>query len=187
MLAAMGGNRGDVRKKTKSPSPSQPSSMFTVTQSLVTLLTRNKWVSSVSWRTQNVPTSGNIKHVMSKFPTFRYIEHVKTSFQTKKYFAECEDSDPPSSPQSLDQGREDTPLNLINALAACVLSSKLSPLYKQWAVKEFIQVRLYNDDIFICNGWGTTTSTALVGYLCSSFGRVLDLKSRGPPFNSHLG
>nr|XP_022329995.1 probable E3 ubiquitin-protein ligase HERC1 isoform X2 [Crassostrea virginica] len=109
MLAAMGGNRGDVRKKTRSPSPSQPSSMFTVTQSLVTLLTRNKWVSSVSWRTQNVPTS------------------------------ECEDSDPPSSPQSLDQGREDTPLNLINALAACVLSSKLSPLYKQWAVKEFIQ------------------------------------------------
>ena len=26
----------------------------------------------------------------------------------------------------------------------------------------------------------TTTSTALVGYLFSSFGRVLDFKSRGP-------
>ena len=45
---------------------------------------------------------------------------------------------------------------------------------------------------FNCNGWGlgfisTTTSTALVGYLFSSFGRVLDLKSRGPRFNSCLG
>lgn len=50
------------------------------------------------------------------------------------------DSDLPSSPQSSEAGREDTPLNLINALAACVLSAKLSPLYKQWAVKEFIQV-----------------------------------------------
>lgn len=56
------------------------------------------------------------------------------------YFAGSIDSDLPSSPQSSEPGREDSPLNLINALAACVLSAKLSPLYKQWAVKEFIQV-----------------------------------------------
>lgn len=56
------------------------------------------------------------------------------------YFARSIDSDLPSSPQSSEPGREDSPLNLINALAACVLSAKLSPLYKQWAVKEFIQV-----------------------------------------------
>lgn len=109
MLAAMGGNKGDVRKKTKTPTPTQPSSMFTVTQSLVTLLTRNKWVSSVGGMSQSTPSSGLM------------------------------DSDLPSSPQSSEAGREDTPLNLINALAACVLSAKLSPLYKQWAVKEFIQ------------------------------------------------
>lgn len=58
------------------------------------------------------------------------------------YFAGSIDSDLPSSPQSSETGREDSPLNLINALAACVLSAKLSPLYKQWAVKEFIQVWL---------------------------------------------
>lgn len=56
------------------------------------------------------------------------------------YFAGSIDSDLPSSPQPSEPGREDSPLNLINALAACVLSAKLSPLYKQWAVKEFIQV-----------------------------------------------
>ena len=33
----------------------------------------------------------------------------------------------------------------------------------------------------------TTTSTALVGYLFSLLGRVLDFKSRGPWFNTHLG
>ena len=33
----------------------------------------------------------------------------------------------------------------------------------------------------------TTTSTALVGYLFSSFCRVLDFKSKGPWFNSRLG
>lgn len=58
MLAAMGGNKGDVRKKTKTPTPTQPSSMFTVTQSLVTLLTRNKWVSSVGGMSQSTPSSG---------------------------------------------------------------------------------------------------------------------------------
>ena len=36
---------------------------------------------------------------------------------------------------------------------------------------------------FTCN----TTSTALEGYLFSSFGRVLDFISRGPCFKSHLG
>lgn len=58
MLASMGGNKGDVRKKTKMPTPTQPSSMFTVTQSLVTLLTRNKWVSSVNWMSQSTPCTG---------------------------------------------------------------------------------------------------------------------------------
>lgn len=58
MLAAMGGNKGDVRKKTKTTTPTQPSSMFTVTQSLVTLLTRNKWVSSVGGMSQSTPSSG---------------------------------------------------------------------------------------------------------------------------------
>jgi hypothetical protein len=58
MVAAMGGNKGDVRKKTKNPTPSQPSSMFTVTQSLVTLLTRNKWVSNLSWGSLYLPPLG---------------------------------------------------------------------------------------------------------------------------------
>ena len=35
--------------------------------------------------------------------------------------------------------------------------------------------------------YNSSTSTALVGYLFSSFGRVLDLKSRGPRFNSRVG
>ena len=42
----------------------------------------------------------------------------------------------------------------------------------------------------MCNGLRftcSTSSSALVGYLFSSFGRVLDLKSRGPRFNSCLG
>ncbi|XP_048738015.2 probable E3 ubiquitin-protein ligase HERC1 isoform X3 [Ostrea edulis] len=108
MLAAMGGNKGDVRKKTKNLAPSQPSSMFTVTQSLVTLLTRNKWVSNLSWASLYLPLSGSQESV--------------------------------STPQSPDSStRDDSSLNLINALAACVLSAKLSPVYKQWAVKEFIQ------------------------------------------------
>ncbi|XP_062621584.1 probable E3 ubiquitin-protein ligase HERC1 [Saccostrea cucullata] len=110
MLAATGGNKGDVRKKTKNATPSQPSSMLTVTQSLVTLLTRNKWVSSPNWISQWFPSSDS---------------------QESDSLSIAESSDSPT--------REDSPLNLINALAACVLSTKLSSVYKHWAVKEFIQ------------------------------------------------
>lgn len=66
------------------------------------------------------------------------------------YLAGLMDSDLASSPQSSEAGREDTPLNLINALAACVLSAKLSPLYKQWAVKEFIQVCMIQNKHYEC-------------------------------------
>ncbi|XP_021370838.1 probable E3 ubiquitin-protein ligase HERC1 isoform X1 [Mizuhopecten yessoensis] len=111
---------GVVRMKipgTSKLAPFEPS-MFTVTQSLVSLLTKNGWDYKMSEMLATGP----------KCPT-----QVGVSVDSSTH---------PNSPRAVPSTPEDDgihPLQLINALAGCVLSTKLPPSHKQWAAKQLLQ------------------------------------------------
>ncbi|XP_069137757.1 probable E3 ubiquitin-protein ligase HERC1 isoform X1 [Argopecten irradians] len=111
---------GVVRMKipgTSKLAPFEPS-MFTVTQALVSLLTRNGWNHKMS----------DMMSTTHKFPR-PASDHTDSPTHL--------DSPGVVPPPPEDEGIH--PLQLINALAGCVLSTKLPPSHKEWAVKQLLQ------------------------------------------------
>ncbi|KAJ8304108.1 hypothetical protein KUTeg_017691 [Tegillarca granosa] len=142
MLAAIGvSNRfeGVVRKKCKlsfAPSVTE-SPTFAVTQSLVSLLTQTSWGSKLLIR------SYSASHLKCKELSMFVTTWSLLSLLLKQASWGIDGSSPiPKSPESPGVKHEDTslqPLQLINALSACVLSTKLPTHHKQWAAKQLLQ------------------------------------------------
>ncbi|XP_052100156.1 probable E3 ubiquitin-protein ligase HERC1 isoform X2 [Mytilus californianus] len=116
--AAMGvSSKSDmiVRKKSKVLTKVTESSTFAVTQALVSLLTQKGWTSKM----------------VRSLSGARLLRDAPPSPEAGSL--------PPSPTSNFPTSDDVSPLQLINALSACILSTKLLAHHKQWAAKHLLQ------------------------------------------------